>query len=47
MPSICPTVLAELFRGLGALKALQAQAQDSRDAGLALLPSPDPKTEQT
>jgi hypothetical protein len=40
------SVLAELFRGLGALKALQAQSQDA-GAGLALLPSPAPKTKQT
>jgi hypothetical protein len=40
------SVLAELFRGLGALKVLQAQNQNA-DAGRALLPSTAPETKQT
>jgi hypothetical protein len=40
------SVLAELFRGLGALKALQAQSQDAA-AARALLSAPAPETKQT
>ena len=39
------SVLAELFRALSALKALQSESRGS-DAG-AMLPLPPPKTEQT
>ena len=40
------SVPAELFRGLGALKALEAQS-DAADAGPTLLPALAPKPEQT